>query len=155
MNVLHWLIDPIKYHYTNFEGRVGRQEFWMFVLFVYIVGITFEILRLDIFSLIWGFGTLLPHLALGARRLHDTGRSGWWQLLTFVPIVGWIILIIWFAEKTASADNMYGKPAEPKVLTSPTTSEVTPTPVATAATVISETSPVRDAEVVSTEKTDI
>ena len=114
---MHWFLDPIKNHYTDFEGRVGRQEFWMFVLFVYSIGLVLEILSLSILSAILGLGTLIPHLGLGARRLHDTGRSGWWQLLAFVPIVGWIILIIWCAQETSPADNIYGKPAAPKVET--------------------------------------
>lgn len=125
----------------------------MFVLFVYAIGLVLEILQLNLLSLLFGLVTLAPHLALGARRLHDTGRSGWWQLLCFVPIVGWIILIIFCVEKTAPADNIYGKPAEPKVVTASVVSESAPAAAAPVAT--SETPLVREAEVVSTEKTDI
>lgn len=128
MQLLHWFFDPIRHHYADFEGRVGRQEFWMFVLWAYALYLVLEILGLDILSVLIGLGTLLPHLALCARRLHDTGRSGWWQLLIVVPIIGWIILVVWCAEKTTPADNVYGQPAVPKVAVEPVTPEPAPTP---------------------------
>lgn len=113
-NSMHWFIDPIKNHYADFEGRVGRQEYWMFVLFSIIIQIPFEIVGLDIITMLILLGLLIPNIALGARRLHDIGRSGWWQLLFFIPIIGWIILIVWLTTKTEPIDNVYGAPAVPK-----------------------------------------
>lgn len=111
---MHWFIDPLKNHYADFEGRVGRQEFWMFVGISIGIQVALDIIGLDFVSMLLALALLAPSIALGARRLHDTGRSGWWQLLSFIPIIGWIILIIWLAEKTHAETNIYGTPAVPK-----------------------------------------
>ncbi|MBY0538462.1 DUF805 domain-containing protein [Patescibacteria group bacterium] len=131
---MHWFIDPIKNHYADFDGRVGRQEYWMFVLFNVLLSFAFEIVGLDVLSMLVGLALLVPSLALASRRLHDIGRSGWWQLLLFIPIIGWIILIVWMVTKTEPIDNAYGAPAVPK-----TGPEGTPeVPVATAAAPVVE-----------------
>ena len=111
---MHWFIDPIKNHYADFEGRVGRQEFWMFVGIR--TGIQFALMffGLNFIVTLLALALFVPSTALGARRLHDTGRSGWWQLLALIPIVGWIILIVWWATKTDEQINMYGTPAVSK-----------------------------------------
>ena len=111
---MHWFIDPIKNHYADFEGRVGRQEFWMFVGISIGIQIALDIIGLDFVSMLLALALLAPSTALGARRLHDTGRSGWWQLLGLIPVIGWIILIIWLVEKTHEVTNEYGTPAVPK-----------------------------------------
>ena len=114
MQYMHWFIDPIKNHYADFEGRVGRQEFWMFVGISVGIQIALDIVGLDFVSMILALALFVPSIALGARRLHDTGRSGWLQLLGLIPIIGWIILIIWCAEKTHPEANEYGAAAVPK-----------------------------------------
>lgn len=111
---MHWFIDPIKNHYADFNGRVGRQEFWMFILFSFLLNIALEIVGIDVLGMVVSLALFVPNIALASRRLHDTGRSGWWQLLWLIPIVGWIILIVWLATKTEQIDNMYGAPAVPK-----------------------------------------
>lgn len=113
---MHWFLDPIQKHYVDFAGRIGRQEYWMFVLFSIIIQVALDIVRLDMIGMLVSLGLLLPSLGLGARRLHDIGKSGWWLLLGFIPIIGWIILIVWLATKTDSAANEYGNPAVPKVV---------------------------------------
>lgn len=113
---MHWFLDPITKHYVDFAGRVGRQEYWMFVLFSIIIQVALDIVHLDMISMLVSLGLLLPSLGLGARRLHDIGKSGWWLLLGFIPIVGWIILIVWLATKTDMSANEYGNPATPKVV---------------------------------------
>ena len=83
--------------YVDFSGRASRPEYWWFFLFIFIVSLVltiFSSMLANIFSLI----TFLPSLAAGARRLHETNRSGWWQLLWFVPVIGWIIIIIFLAQ---------------------------------------------------------
>lgn len=84
--------------YVEFNGCAVRSEFWWFTLFTFagslLTGFFSETLS-GIFSLV----TLLPSLAVGTRRLHDTDRSGWWQLLYFIPLIGWIVLFIWFAQE--------------------------------------------------------
>ena len=57
---------------------------------------------------LYSLGTLVPNLAVGVRRLHDTGRSGWWSLIGLIPLVGWILLIIWYCQKEDEVENRYG-----------------------------------------------
>lgn len=88
--------------YADFEGRARRSEFWWWQLFVFLAGLV-------VGSLTCGLGylaVLIPTYAVGARRLHDTGRSGWWQLLS-LTFVGSIILIVWWCEDS-HRDNEYG-----------------------------------------------
>lgn len=85
--------------YADFEGRASPAEFWWFFLFQFILG--------TVTCGIGNIATIIPSYAVGARRLHDTGRSGWLQLLSLVPLVG-LILIYWFAISGDQGDNMYG-----------------------------------------------
>ncbi len=104
--------------YTVFNGRAGKAEFWWFFLFCGILGVMASVvdstLGLDkaaggngIFTSLIQIATFLPSMAVGSRRLHDTNRSGWWQLLWIVVIIGWIPLIMWLASKSKE-DNKYG-----------------------------------------------
>ncbi|MES2967012.1 MAG: DUF805 domain-containing protein [Patescibacteria group bacterium] len=133
MQHMHWFIDPIKHHYADFDGRVGRQEFWMFVAISVGIQIILDIIGLVFVAMLLGLALLVPTLALGARRLHDMGRSGWWQLIGIIPVVGWIILIIWLATKTDSATNEYGAPAVAKTAEEGT-SPAAAAPIATTTT---------------------
>ena len=105
--------------YADFHGRARRSEYWFFILFTAIVSAVGGALD-AIFGIRSGTygGTgpiqgllqlilLVPTLAAGARRLHDTGRSGWWQLLGLIPVVGWIILVVLFAQDGQPA-NQHG-----------------------------------------------
>ncbi|MGB3609247.1 MAG: DUF805 domain-containing protein [Cellvibrio sp.] len=97
--------------YADFTGRARRQEYWMFILFYFIVsiilGIVDGVLGIQILGLLFSLASLVPSLAIGARRLHDTGRSGWWQLLYLIPLIGLIIMII-FLVQDSHPDNEYG-----------------------------------------------
>lgn len=104
-------------NYVNFEGRARRKEFWAFQLGYIMLGILSLILgnlfKLgDILFVLLILALLLPNLAVSVRRLHDVGRPGWWLLISFVPIVGYILLIIWFAKEGESQSNPYGAPAK-------------------------------------------
>jgi uncharacterized membrane protein YhaH (DUF805 family) len=112
---MHWFIDPIKNHYADFNGRIGRQEYWMFFLFCFLLNVLFEIVNIDVLAMVVSLALFVPSIGMASRRLHDTGRSGWWQLLWLIPIIGWIILIVWLATKTEPIDNAYGAPAVPKM----------------------------------------
>lgn len=90
--------------YADFEGRARRSEFWWWYLFTVLVG--FAIGWIPIVGQIASIALLVPSYAVGARRLHDTGRSGWWQLLQ-LTCVGTIVLIIWWCEDSHE-DNEYG-----------------------------------------------
>jgi uncharacterized membrane protein YhaH (DUF805 family) len=97
--------------YVDFKGRARRSEYWWFVLFNVIVGIVAGIIDAIIGTQIIGYlaslALLLPNIAVGIRRLHDTSRVGWWILIGIIPIVGWIILLIFYVQDS-HPDNQYG-----------------------------------------------
>ncbi|MAM85773.1 MAG: hypothetical protein CME36_00490 [unclassified Hahellaceae] len=97
--------------YADFSGRARRKEYWLFTLFFYI---TFAVLAgldelLGIFGLAMAFFffSLVPYFSITCRRLHDIGRSGWWQLITILPFIGPIILLV-FLVLDSEGDNAYG-----------------------------------------------
>jgi uncharacterized membrane protein YhaH (DUF805 family) len=108
---MNYYIDVLK-KYAVFTGRAGRREFWMFFLFNIIIsivlGIIGKFLHADILSTLYGLAVLLPAIGVGIRRLHDTGRSGWWLFIGLIPIVGCIILIVFWAQKSDPGANQYG-----------------------------------------------
>ena len=91
--------------YATFDGVARRSEYWWFYLFLIVASLVLNIVS-ESLSGIFALATIVPSLAAGARRLHDTDRSGWWQLLTFVPIIGWIVLIVFLAQD--SKPNRFG-----------------------------------------------
>jgi uncharacterized membrane protein YhaH (DUF805 family) len=103
-------------NYANFKGRARRSEYWYAWLFVALVGLGTATLfpgdghgNASAQSDLWSLATFIPGLAIGARRLHDTGRSGknlWWLAL---PIVGWIILLVYVLEDSKPDANEYGE----------------------------------------------
>ena len=105
-------IRSVLSQYVGFSGRARRSEYWYFFLFNLIVSIVARIIdaaagSYPVISGIVALALLLPGLAVGVRRLHDTGRSGWWLLLAIIPLIGAIILIIWFCGDS-EPDNQYG-----------------------------------------------
>jgi uncharacterized membrane protein YhaH (DUF805 family) len=90
--------------YATFTGRATRPEFWFFALFTLIVEIVVAIIDAaignTILGIIVGLALLLPTLAVSARRLHDTDRSGWWILIGIIPLIGTIILIVFYCQDT-------------------------------------------------------
>lgn len=85
--------------YADFNGRATRSEYWWFFLFTVLVSIALSMIS-PLISGLFSLGTLLPSIAAAARRLHDTGRSGWWQLIVLVPLVGLIVIIVFLAQDT-------------------------------------------------------
>ncbi len=85
--------------YADFNGRAARPEYWWFALFCFLGGLAAEMIS-PVVGGLFSLGTLLPAIAAATRRLHDTNRSGWWQLLVLVPIVGWIIIIVFLAQES-------------------------------------------------------
>ena len=108
---MNWYVAVLK-NYVGFNGRAGRQEFWMFVLFNIVIDIVLSIVDLAINSQLlaglYGLAVLLPSLAVAVRRLHDTGRSGWWILIGIIPIIGWIVLIVFYAAEGQPNANQFG-----------------------------------------------
>ena len=83
--------------YADFNGTASRSEFWWFMLFIVLVGAALSLLSTTLASLFY-LAVLLPDLAVGARRLHDTGKSGWWQLLLIVPLGVIVLIVFWVQE---------------------------------------------------------
>ena len=98
-------------NYVNFKGRSTRAEYWWFFLFTFTLSIVTQIIdsfsSLGVTNSISSLIVLLPSLAVGVRRLHDIGKSGWWLLLWFAVIVGWVILLVWSVRKS-DGPNKYG-----------------------------------------------
>jgi uncharacterized membrane protein YhaH (DUF805 family) len=94
--------------YADFNGRAKRPEYWWFFLFLFLLSAVTGAIS-EVLNGIVALATLLPSLAVGARRLHDTNRSGWWQLLWIIPLIGWIVVIIFLAQEGESSDNQYGE----------------------------------------------
>lgn len=123
-------------NYVNFSNRASRSEYWYFVLFmvlVYLVifvldrlldsvptdstpGLIFLIAVALVFIVV-GLGFILPSISIAVRRLHDLNKSGWWYLLNLIPLVGPIILLVWFCMRGTVGRNRFGPdPLEGKVL---------------------------------------
>jgi uncharacterized membrane protein YhaH (DUF805 family) len=104
--------------YADFSGRARRKEFWMYQLFYLIVSIalsfidgligTYSSAGIGLLSTIFGFVSIIPAIALATRRLHDINKSGWWQLIEFIPLIGVIVLFIFFVLKGTDGENRYG-----------------------------------------------
>jgi uncharacterized membrane protein YhaH (DUF805 family) len=88
--------------YADFNGRAARPEFWWFVLAQVVVSFILNRVH-PVLGMLFSLAVLVPSLAVGSRRLHDLGKSGWLQLLGLIPLVGWIILIYWAAQPGDSA----------------------------------------------------
>jgi uncharacterized membrane protein YhaH (DUF805 family) len=108
--------DAIKFvlilNYANFGDRSGLREFWFFALLNLLVVVAFWIITsivsaLSFLVMIYGLAVAIPAIALAVRRLHDTGKPGWWVLIA-VTIIGLVPLIYWFAQPSEPNDNQYG-----------------------------------------------
>lgn len=105
--------------YATFKGRARRSEFWFFVLFWMLLGVAAAIIDTAFF----GFGPrhsgpvgalvalilLLPYLAVHVRRLHDKDYAGWWLLLWLIPVIGWIVLVVWYCQRGTLGPNRFGE----------------------------------------------
>ncbi len=89
--------------YATFSGTASRSEYWWFFLFLLIAGIATSVIDHKL-NLLFTLATLLPSIAAATRRLHDTHRSGWWQLIVLVPVLGFIVLVVFLAQKGQSGD---------------------------------------------------
>ncbi|MFT2719850.1 DUF805 domain-containing protein [Deinococcus sp. A31D244] len=121
-------IEVVTKKYAQFTGRARRREFWMFTLVYGVINIILTVIDnalgistgdtlndVGVFSGLFALAMLIPHLAVSVRRLHDTGRSGWWVLLGLIPVLGWIALIIFMATDGEVDSNKWGP--NPKSLT--------------------------------------
>jgi uncharacterized membrane protein YhaH (DUF805 family) len=109
---MEWYIKVIQ-NYVGFSGRARRKEYWMFVVFNVIISVILSLLQSLIhiqpfLTSLYSLAVLLPSLAVSIRRLHDTGRTGWWVLIALIPIIGSIILIVFMCLDSQEGDNQYG-----------------------------------------------
>lgn len=92
--------------YADFSGRATRSEYWWFILFIFLGGFVLSFVSFIVYA-IFVLATIIPSISAATRRLHDTGRSGWWQLIVLVPLVGWIIAIVFLAQEGKSDAAYY------------------------------------------------
>ncbi|MCG2595510.1 DUF805 domain-containing protein [Ramlibacter sp. XY19] len=95
--------------YADFSGRAGRPEFWWFALFQVLVLLVAGMLGKFVHVIVVA-ALFVPAIAVGARRLHDIGKSGWFQLLYLIPLVGILLLIYWFVQPGEEGGNQFGSP---------------------------------------------
>ena len=110
---MKWYLKCLK-KFADFEGRASRSEFWYFVLIhnlifiaTLILGVIFHEALINL-AVLYALGMILPSLAVGSRRLHDTNRSGWFQLVILMPSVGMIVLFVLCALEGSPGRNQYG-----------------------------------------------
>ncbi|MFY9921851.1 MAG: DUF805 domain-containing protein [Mycobacterium sp.] len=103
-------------HYVDFNGRASRSAYWWWFLFAILLAVAVSAMDGTIFEesmlltlFVW-LGLILPSLSVAIRRLHDTDRSGWWILISFIPIIGFIVLLVFHLQQGDPIDNRYGSP---------------------------------------------
>ncbi len=116
--IMDWFKKGLR-NYANFSGRARRKEYWYFVLvqmgLVIIAMILDAIIfnsEIGLFYIVVALGLFLPGLAVTIRRLHDTSHSGWWFLISILPLIGSIILLVFLASDTKLETNQWGPPAK-------------------------------------------
>jgi uncharacterized membrane protein YhaH (DUF805 family) len=130
---MNWYLQALK-KYTVFTGRARRKEYWFFVLFNILISAALSVVDyltgtynsnygMGLLGGLYALGVLLPAIAVTIRRLHDTGRSGWWILIALVPIIGGIVLLIFMVLDSQPGDNAYG----PSPKTEPAVGTAVPT----------------------------
>ena len=114
-----WYLKVVKEKYADFSGRAGRPEFWYFVLANILISIGLALIDnilgttvgaggTGILGSIYSLAILIPSIAVGVRRLHDTDRSGWWILIGLIPLIGAIVLIVFYVQEGIPGTNEYG-----------------------------------------------
>ena len=122
---MNWYFEVLK-KYFRFRGRASREEYWYFTLFH--VMITAILTLVDLFllgssergigllSLAYTILVFLPGITVSVRRLHDTNRSGWWLLISFIPLLGALLLLYWYIGEGTPGENQYGlNPKQPEL----------------------------------------
>lgn len=122
---MNWYLAVLK-KYAVFSGRAQRSEYWYFILFNLIFSIVLAVVDgltgsfseeagMGLLGGVYALAVFLPTLAVSVRRLHDTGRNGWWMLIVFVPIIGFIVLLVFMVSDSKPEENEYGP--SPKFVT--------------------------------------
>lgn len=117
-----WMITPLR-KYAQFRGRASRSELWWYILLCIMLGGVFGGVDIGIYGLRWlssnaiqqpsgmwlSLLLVIPGLAVAVRRLHDIGKSGWWYLVGLLPVIGGLILLVWFVRRGDVGSNAYGQ----------------------------------------------
>ena len=120
MEKIKTAVNIVLSKYATFSGRASRPEFWWWVLAVFITILIAGAVDAILFgsgpedgqpiSALLSLALLLPNIAVGARRLHDIGKSGWWLLIAFIPVVGFFVLLYFYVQPSELNANAYGAP---------------------------------------------
>jgi uncharacterized membrane protein YhaH (DUF805 family) len=109
---MKWFIEVVTKNYANFEGRATRQEYWMFYLFYVLFSIATVVadivLGLGFLNVIYLLALFLPTIGVTIRRLHDIGKSGWWNFIVLIPLVGVIWFLVLLCTDSQPSENEYG-----------------------------------------------
>jgi uncharacterized membrane protein YhaH (DUF805 family) len=116
--MMSWYLMALR-KYATFSGRAQRSEFWFFVatylLILFLLAVVDGLLgvfdtagEVGLLSGLFALAMVLPWLAVCARRLHDTGRSGWWMLVSFIPLIGSLVLLFFLVQDSAPGANAFG-----------------------------------------------
>jgi len=138
---VNWYVKVLK-QYVDFSGRARRREYWMFILINVVIVIVLSLIdtllgtggfratsgggsfyaanSLGVLSGLYSLAVLLPSIAVTVRRLHDTDRTGWWILLGFIPIIGGIVLLVFYVLEGTRGPNRYGPDPKATVEAAPT-----------------------------------
>lgn len=144
---MNWYIAVLK-KYATFNGRARRTEYWMFYLFNFVIAFILGIIdgvlnavlnsnsssagQLGLLGGLYSLAVLIPGIAVGVRRLHDTGRSGWWMFISLIPIIGGIWLLIYLIQDGTPGPNQYGPDPKTEIAMAPGAVQPTSPPMATA-----------------------
>jgi uncharacterized membrane protein YhaH (DUF805 family) len=108
---MDWYVKVMK-QYVDFRGRARRKEYWMFVLINLLIaiaiGIVDAMIGFGILGFVYAVAVFLPSIAVTVRRLHDSGRTGWWILIGLVPFVGILVILVFMVLDSQPGDNAYG-----------------------------------------------
>ena len=112
-----YFADTLKHRYADFAGKATRSQYWYFVLFYVLLSIVFAVIdtlvvnpmlgmniqeasKGGLLQFIFALALIIPSIAIGVRRLHDIGKSGWWMLISLVPVIGFLVLIYFFVQQS-------------------------------------------------------
>ena len=115
---MNWYLHVLK-NYATFSGRARRKEYWMFFLFNVLISLGLGVLDVvagtysveyetGFFSALYSLLVLIPSIAVSVRRLHDTNRSGWWILISLIPIIGVLVLFVFMCLDSQPGTNRFG-----------------------------------------------
>ena len=115
---MQWFMTVLQ-KWSDFSGRARRREYWFFALFYLLIYIALTVVDMltgllnaatgvGVLGGLFALAMLIPGLAVGVRRLHDTDRSGWWLLLALIPVIGTIVVLVFYLLDSQPGDNRFG-----------------------------------------------